>query len=107
MESVFLTYRTCTHHSSNGALKSTTLSFERSLLMILSRWQRGSRRIIPISILNRRRLSTRSWNLPTTTGESCFSFLAQEAVERPTSPTPLLPPFVHKARSPFVSLLPL
>src|SRR5882762_6018039 len=100
MESVFLTYKTCTHHSSNGGLKSTILSFERSLLMIPSRWLRGSRRIIPILILNRRH-STRSWNLPTTTGESCFS-LVQEVVEKP-----LLLPFVHKARSPFVWLLPL
>src|SRR5258705_5718403 len=82
MESVFWTYRTCTHLSSNGGLKSTTLSFERSLLMIPSRWLRGSRRIIPILILNRRRHLTRSWTLPTTTGESCFSFSAQEAVER-------------------------
>src|SRR5882724_8413109 len=105
MGSVFQTYRTCTHLSSNGGLKLTTLSFERSWLMIPSRWLRGSRTIIPILIRNRRRHSTRSWTLPTTTGESCFFFSAQEVVERPMSPTPSLPPFVHKARLPFVWLL--
>src|ERR1700677_1353353 len=69
---------------------------------------RGLRRLMTSildSILSRRMLLKRSWTLPTTTGETSFSFTVPEVVERPMSATPSLQPSVHRERSPFVSLL--
>jgi hypothetical protein len=63
--------------------------------------------VIVISILSRQKHSIKSWTLSTITGGRSFSFSAQEVVERRGSATLSLLWFVPRARSPFVSLLPL